>query len=206
MVLRRATHFEYCDRIVNDIGPTAMTPIGYMYKIVAARTDWLTAPSVVDIRSVGSCISDNFDDYIKYWKHNGYWLFDSPEIIEDLAKDAKIDLSGMTLFYYEADEYEFDEMIGEWRAFTAFPSFKTDVQEPADKLLQGFDVVEVSVHGDPGCSPLSCNGLADRLPVNRHCLFDSFEAARDALNQGLFVNCEPGPYRIIAVYTTGAAA
>jgi hypothetical protein len=48
-------------------------------------------------------------------------------------------------------------------------------------------------------------GPAEGLPVNRHCLFDSFEAAKDALKRGLFVNREPGPYRIIAVYTPGAA-
>lgn len=183
-----------------------MTPIGYMYKIVAARPDWLKAPGVADIHSVSACISDNFDDYIKYWKHNGYWLFDEPRIIEDLAKDAKIDLSGMTLFYYEAYEQEFDEKTGTWSAFAAEPDFKTDVRAPADKHLQGFDVVEFSAHNDPGCSPLSCNGLAAELPVNRNCLFDSFEAAKDALDCGLFVNCEPGPYRIIAVYTPGAAA
>lgn len=183
-----------------------MTPIGYMYKTVAARTDWLKATGVVDIYSLSACISDNFDDYIKYWKHNGYWLFDSPRIIEDLAREAKIDLSSMTLFYYEAHEYEFDETAGEWRAFAAFPDFKTDVQAPVDKHLQGFDVVAISVHSDPGCSPLSCNSLAEELPVNRHCLFDNFEAAKDALDRGLFVNCEPGPYRIIAVYTPGAAS
>ena len=172
-----------------------MTPIGYMYKNV-----------VSDIYSVAGCISADFADYINYWKHNGYWLFDAPEIIEDLAKTAKIGLSGKTLFFYETYEQEFAEETGTWSAFAAEPDFKTDVRVPTDKYLQGFDVVEFSCHTNPGCSPLSCNGLADRLPVNRHCLFDSFEAAKDALDQGLFVNCEPGPYRIIAVYTPGTAA
>lgn len=180
-----------------------MTPIGYMYKIVVARPDWLEAPGVVEIRSLSACISDNFADYIRYWKHNGYWLFDAPRIIEDLAKDEKIDLSGMTLFYYEAHEYEFDEKTGTWSAFAAELLFKTDVIAPADKHLQGFDVVAFSTHNDPGCSPLSCNGLAAELPANQHCLFDSFDEAKDALDGGLFVNCEPGPYRIIAVYTPG---
>ena len=183
-----------------------MIPIGYLYKSVAARTDWLKAPGVVDIRSLSGCISTDFADYINYWKHNGYWLFDEPRIIEDLAKDDKIDLSGMTLFYYEAHEHEFDETAGEWRSFAAEPSFKTDVRAPADKHLQGFDVVEFSAHTSPGCSPLSCNGLAKELPVNRHCLFDSFDEAKDPLERGLFKNCEPGPYRIIAVYTPGDAS
>ncbi len=198
-------HFGYDVVIVNDYGPAAMIPIGYMYKSVAARTDWLKAPGVVDIQSVSACISANFDDYIKYWKHNGYWLFDTPKIIEDVAKKAAIDLSGMTLFYYEAYEQEFDEETGTWSSFAAETDVKTDVRVPMDKHLHGFDVVEFSCHTNPGCSPLSCNGVAEVLPVNRNCLFDSFEAAKDALDRGLFENCEPGPYRIIAVYTPGAA-
>lgn len=183
-----------------------MIPIGYMYKTVAARTDWLEASAIADIFSLSGCISEDFADYIQYWQHNGYWLFDEPATIENIAKSAKIDLSGMTLFYYEAYEEEYDETAGEWMTFTPEPSFKTDVRVPADKHLEGFDVVEYSCHTNPGCSPLSCNSLAEELAVNRHCLFDSFEAAKDALDRGLFVNCEPGPYRIIAVYTTGDGA
>ena len=183
--------------------PAAMIPIGYMYKIVVARPDWLKAPGVVDIYSVSACVSDYFDDFIKYWKHNGYWIFDTPRIIEDLAKDANIDLSGMTLFYYEAHEQEFDEKTGKWSAFAADPDLRTDVRVPAEKKLQGFDVVQFCNLSDPGCSPLSCNSLAEKLPVNRVCLFDKFEQAKDALDNGLFVKCEPGPFRIVAVYTTG---
>ncbi len=180
-----------------------MIPIGYMYKIVVARPDWLDSPGVVDIRSISSCISEDFVDFVQYWKHNGYWLFDEPRIIEELANTAKIDLSGMTLFYYEAHEDEFDETAGEWRAFAACHGIETDVRAPVDKQLQGFDVVAISLHSDPGCSPLSCNGLATELPTNRHCLFDSFDEAKDALDGGLFVKCEHGPYRIIGVYTPG---
>lgn len=181
-----------------------MIPIGYMYKTVSAATDWLRNSDVADIYSLSGCISEDFADYIQYWKHNGYWLFDEPEIIESLAKSAKIDLSRMTLFYYEAYEQKFDKKTGEWSAFTADPSFTTDVQTPADKQLHGFDVVEFSIHSDPSCSPLSCNSLAQALPVNRHCLFDSFEQAKDALERGLFEQAEPGPYGIVAVYTTGS--
>lgn len=180
-----------------------MIPIGYMYKIVVSGPDWLNAPDVDNIYSVSACISDNFDDYINYWEHNGFWLFDSPRIIEDLAKKAKIDLSGMTLFYYEAYEYEFEKKTGKWSGFDAFPDFVTKVQAPAKKHLKGFDVVEFGLHSDPGCSPLSCNSLAEGLPVNRVCLFDSFEQAKNALERGQFEHAEPGPYRIIAVYTPG---
>jgi hypothetical protein len=181
-----------------------MIPIGYIYKTVVPRTGWLKTPNVADIYSASGCASEYFDNYYtNYWKHNGYWFFDTPRIIEDLAKTAKIDLSGMTLFYYEAHEQEFDEKTGTWSAFAADSSFKTDVRAPAEKHLWGFDVVQVLVHSDLGCSPLSCNGLAEKLPVNRVCLFDTFEQAKDTLDRGLFVKCEPGPFRIVAVYTPG---
>jgi hypothetical protein len=204
--LRRVALFGYHAIIVNGLEPTVMTPIGYMYKTVAARTDWLEASAITDFFSLSGCISEDFANYIQYWQHNGYWLFDEPAIIEDIAKSAKIDLSGMTLFYYEAYEEEYDEKTGKWMTFTPEPSFKTDVRVPADKQLEGFDVVEYSGHTDPGCSPLSCNSLAEELPVNRHCLFDNFEQAKDALERGRFEHAEPGPYRIIAVYTTGDGA
>ena len=49
-----------------------------------------------------------FDDYVDYWKHNGFWLFDSPEIIHNLAQENSINLAGTMLFYYEVYEKEFD--------------------------------------------------------------------------------------------------
>lgn len=181
-----------------------MIPIGYMYKTVAPAPDWLEAPQVAEICSVSACISADFADYIPYWKHNGYWLFDEPEIIEILAKSENIDLAGMTLFYYEAFEEEFDEKTGKWAAFAAEPSFETNVKAPAEKRLLGYDVVEFFAGTNPGCSLLSCNAMARELPTNRYCLFDDFAQAKAALEEDRFDHCEPGPYRIIAVYTVGA--
>src|SRR3954464_15313648 len=98
-----------------------MIPVGYMYKRVAALPDWLKAENVVDVYSLSHCISDDFADYMHYWKHNGYWLFNSPQAIEAIATKENIDLSGATLFYYEAYEYEFDENAKAWAAFKAEP-------------------------------------------------------------------------------------
>jgi hypothetical protein len=178
-----------------------MIPAGYLYKKVAARPEWLKAGNVADIYSLSGCISEDFADYVNFWKHNGYWLFDSPEVITEIAVSAGIDLSGTTLFYYEVYEYEFDEDTKAWSEFPPEPSFTTDVREPAFKHLEGFDVVTFTARTSPECSPLSCNSLAAEIPVNRHCLFDTFDAAKAALESGLFRNSEPGPYRIFAVYT-----
>jgi hypothetical protein len=172
-----------------------------MAKRVAGRPEWLKAPAVVDIFSVSSCMSADFADYITFWKHNGYWLFDSPGAIRQLARDQSIDLNGTTLFYYEAYELEFDDAENAWRPFHPEPSFTTNVVTPAKKNLEGYDVVTFCMGNEPGCSPLSCNGLAREVETNRHCLLSQLDQAKRLIEEGEFRNSEPGPYRIFAVYS-----
>jgi hypothetical protein len=169
-----------------------------MAKCVAKNPERLKAPQVTDIFSVSNCVSENFADYINYWKHNGYWLFDSPEVIQTLARDNTIDLEGTALFYYEAHEQEFDGVS--WKPFAADPSFPTNIVPPQRKRLAGFDVVTFSNRTNPQCSPLSCNSLANELVTNAQCLFSTFEEAKKNVDTGVFNNSEPGPYRIFAVY------
>jgi hypothetical protein len=175
-------------------------PVGYMAKRVYKRPDWINAPHIADIYSVSGCVSEDFTDYIQYWKHNGYWLFNSPEVIQNIARENSISLDGMSLFYYEAHEMEFD--AEKWTAYTPEPAFPTNVTPPSSKNLEGFDVVTFYSRTSPECSPLSCNSLAKDLSVNSHCLFASFEEAESQLNRGAFTCSEPGPYRIFAVYST----
>jgi hypothetical protein len=176
-----------------------MTPAGYMAKRVQKRPDRFNAPHVVDIYSVSNCNCEDFADYIEYWKHNGYWFFDSPDIIKTVAKENSIQLAGTSLFYYEAYEMEFD---GErWGPWSPEPTFPTNVVLPPRKRLEGFDVVNFTARTSPECSGLSCSGLATELRTNAHCLFDSFEEAETNVTNGAFNESEPGPYRIFSVYS-----
>lgn len=172
-----------------------MTPAGYMAKRVVRRPDWLKANGVEDIYSVSGCLSKDFADYIKFWKHNGYWFFDSPDIIEQVAQEHSIDLAGTTMFYYEVYEQEFDDEKELWRPYQSDQSFTTCIHLPEHKILSGFDVVSSD------CSPLSCNSLADEIQTNSHCLLPDFETAKQLVETGRFKDSEPGPYRIFAVYT-----
>lgn len=176
-----------------------MIPVGYMAKVVSARPDFIKA-NVTDIFSVSSCVSHSFADYINFWKHNGYWLFDSPEAIADVASVNKIDLSGTRMFFYEAYELQYDEEDRKWSKFLPEPSFRTNVKLPAKKILEGFDVVCFLNGNAPECSPLSCNGIADEVPVNSHCLFSTIEDAKSFLESDRDKG-EPGPFRIFAVYS-----
>jgi hypothetical protein len=177
-----------------------MLPVGYMAKRrMQSRPGWAENSAVGEIYSVCDCISRNFSDYIKFWKHNGYWLFDSPEVIKRIATEQHIDLRETSLFYYEAHEMEFD---GErWQSWTCDPSFTTNVVPPSHKRLEGFDVVNFTARTSPECSTLACTDLAKELGTNNHCLFDSFEQAWKQVDEGAFNDCEPGPYRIFAVYS-----
>jgi len=181
-------------------GMNTMIPLGYMYKNISKKPDWIKDSSVEDIYSLSGCISRDFADYIHHWKHNGYWLFDSPEIIQEIAKQQSIDISNCTLFYYEGYEFEYDEDSKEWLSYEPEPSFTTAITQPISRELQGFDVTSFSMHTSPECSPLSCNSLAENIAVNEYCLFSSFEAAKHNLESGKFDKVEPGPFRIIAVY------
>jgi len=178
-----------------------MIPAGYMAKHVEVSPDWLGTPNVRDIYSVSSCVSNAFADYINYWQHNGYWLFDSPDIIQGLAKSNSIPLEETRLFYYEVHELQFNADEGIWESFKPEPSFPLEVAKPVAARLEGYDVVTFFAGNEPECSPLSCNSLAKEIETNRHCLLSSLEEAKDLLEKGQFVECEPGPYRIFAVYS-----
>jgi len=170
-----------------------------MAKRVVAKPHWLPAERVSSIYSVSGCISENFTDYIGFWKHNGYWLFDTPEAIIEIARANNIDLAATVLFFYDVYELQFDG--GEWTPFAPESSFRTNVSVPENKVFEGYDVVTFTVQTSPECSPLSCNALASEVDTNTRCLVQSFERARALLENGTFDNSEPGPYRVFAVYS-----
>lgn len=193
-------------------------PVGYMYKRVAAAPADLPS-HVKAIYSAGTCgaprNSDNFveyPEYIHYSLHNRFCLFDSPAKMEKIAVVEGIDLSEMTLFYYECSALEFDfvlvepddeDEVGEWMELRCWwEECETDIVIPSKANFVGFDVVEFVGASGPECSLLSCSNIATEspIPVNSYCLYDSFEDAKTVLESGIFHKCEPGPYRIFKTY------
>jgi hypothetical protein len=171
-----------------------------MAKRVSLTPEWLKASGVSDIYSVSSCVSDDFGDYIQFWKHNEYGFFNSPADILGVAAAAGIELAGTSLFYYDVHPEEFD---GEtWVGFERGEAAAAiQIIAPKKSHLEGFDVVTFSCGANPECSPLSCNSMATELPTNSHCLFATFHEAWESVNRGVFNDSEPGPYRILAVYS-----
>lgn len=178
-----------------------MIPAGYMYKSVAERPDWRSKNAITRIYSVSPCISRDFAEWIHFWKHNGYWFFDSPSILSDLAVAHGISLDEMTLFYYRVHEKQWHPESRSWLEFSPEPSFTTNVIIPDQHLVAGYDVVTYSTGNSAECSPLSCNLLAEDVPTNEHCLLASLEDAVALIEAGAFRDCEPGPLRVIEVST-----
>ena len=179
-----------------------MIPMGYMAKRVSPPPGYIAAPGLIDVYSVSSCVNDDFAEFIDFWKHNGYWFFDRPEIIDELSRANSVDLTDTKLFYYEA--YEFEYTGREWRSFSPWIGCPgVSVVPPSDSDLEGFDVVTFwpENSSQPLHSPLSCNSLAEEIPTNSHCLLRSFDEAKSALEEGKFAKGEPGPWRIFAVYS-----
>ena len=177
-----------------------MFELGYMANQIASRPDWLAAPNVQDIFAVSNCVSEDFCDYVNFWQHNGFWFFDSPDIVRKTAAENAIDLTDSTLVYYRRYEQQFDGDTKRWERFSADPDVVTNVSVPNERELIGYDVVCYSMQNSPECSPLSCNHDAERLNVNPHCLIDSLDYAIDCLQHGAFDDGEPGPFRIVAVH------
>jgi hypothetical protein len=182
-----------------------MVPAGYMARRVRPRPPSIQNARVADVYSVSGCISPNFADYINDWRHNGYWFFDRPEIIQEVAREHAIDLEGVTLFYFEVYREQFDGASSAWSPIAPEPSFPLDVVVPSRKVLEGYDIVSFFAGSSAECSPLSCNALSDDAraaeAMNAHCLLPSLEHASGLLEGGLFEHGEPGPYRIFAVFT-----
>lgn len=177
-----------------------MIPVGYMAKIVQKKPDWIKSDRVHDIYSVSSCVSEDFCDYINYCKHNGYWFFDSIDIIEKIALENKISLNNVTFFYYECYHRQYDPENNLWESFCPEESLQTNVLVPNKKDFCGYDIVNFYAENGPECSFLSCNSMADEIETNKHFLMDEFDAAKLMLEQDSFKGCEPGPCRIFAVY------
>lgn len=177
-----------------------MIPLGYLAKrIPTERPSWLNAPEVVDVCSVSGCVNDTLVFYdLPDCSHNGYGMYDSPELIAFTARQNKIDLAGSRLFFYEGYESELDG--DEWIPVLPDDGFETEVILPTAKELVGFDIVTL-IDGPNSHSPLSCNSIAEEVRTNQHCLLDTLDEALTALMSGAFEKAEDGPYRVYAVYS-----
>ena len=169
-------------------------PIGYELKLVVAPSrEWLDVPNVEEICSVSNCISKEPLRGRYTWVNFEVGLFESPE----LARKDVVNLDEYTLFGYEAYPVVF---LPDGQKPWLLPTLNV---EPFSSrmIFIGHDIVGRSnKFYNFGCSPLSCNRLAEEIAVNRYCLIDSFEDAYQAAIRFGQEQPEPADYHLLSVY------
>ena len=72
-----------------DQSPAATNPepvfIGYFARPTTRRTNWPNSMTVEEICSASICMSGCEWDWINEWRHNGMWVYDSPETALDVV-------------------------------------------------------------------------------------------------------------------------
>lgn len=173
--------------------------IGYFPKKTMGRDEWFGNASVEEVCSVSNCMSKAPEDWLNYWKHNAYGLYDTEEQAWAIVRNDPVsyDMYGYRLF-----PFVFDGGAG-----TSMSVQPTAIAQLAEYDFLGYDPVsrEEAFTIEFGHSPLSCNKGFEQYPVNRFCLLDRLEdawlgtaeIAKAAQAMGAW---EPGPYYLCEVY------
>ena len=201
--------------------PSETILIGYLPKRIVDLTGDVHAPrypGVDEICSVSECFSKSPPDWVDCWLHNtDTWLFDSPGAVWWVVPE--VERERYRLYAYRLLPTLFHES-GKETGLT-LPEIKA-VPIPASFIRIGYDAVvhlteylrqarrligETEDEPDSplsfGCSPLSCNYMAEVYPVNRYCLVDDPDTALAMARDFASGNCEPGPYCVVEVWAQG---
>ena len=190
--------------------------IGYLPKRIVDLTGDVDAPrfpGVEEICSVSECFSKSPPDWVDCWLHNtDTWLFDDPGAAWWVVPEAERER--YRLYAYRLLPTLFHDS-GEETGLT-LPEIKA-APIPASFVRIGYDAVEhlteymrrlgKAPEEDSslsfGCSPLSCNLMAEEYLANRYCLVDDKDTALAMARDFAIGNCEPGPYCVVEVWTQG---
>jgi len=169
-----------------------LTLVGYFLKgtSLPSGCDWLPS-SVVEICNVSHCHNPPPWGWIDKWWHNDFGFFNSRDDARTIFGNPP---QGYRLFGYRLLSVRFDE---ERREPYTIPQLS--VEPLSDRFVSlGFDVTSKSdSHFE--CSPLSCNGMANEVPVNRSCLLDTLSEAESFAERCAREQPEPGQYFVVEV-------
>lgn len=156
-----------------------------------------------EIASVSDCLSKRADKWVERWDFNRatFWNTESEAwaCVPDKSKaEFRIFACGILPLLFDTSGIE--------KQVTIDQLFPADMPELPSALPPyrrlGYDVVERDVATGMlgfGCSPLSCNGMAESIRVNESCLIDDVETALAAARRFGIEQPEPGPYVIVEV-------
>ena len=176
--------------------------VGYFPKATAVPAAWTHALHVQAICSVSHCIGKPPPKWMERWTHNQFGFFNTRAdalavVNSELVPSEVVPSDGdkVQLFAYRLLPLRF--VKGDSERF-GIGELSVEPLGP-NPISLGFDVVSRSVSDFFECSPLSCNGMAAEVPVNRDCLIDHLSQALETATQFSRTEPEPGPYYVIEV-------
>ncbi len=166
----------------------------------------MTAPfagQVRQIASVSECLAKRPDEWVKRWDFNRATCWNTEAEAWACVRDES--KSDFNLFAYLILPLLFDKS-GIETPVTVDDLFPKDMPalpaKPAPYDWIGYDVVERDAATGRlgfGCSPLSCNGMAEIIPVSEFCLLGDLQSALSTALRFGTGQPEPGPYVVIEV-------
>jgi hypothetical protein len=171
--------------------------IGYFPKKVVQRSASLKAAHVTAVRNASGCLSSGPPGWIQHWTHNEMWVYST------------IDAALAVMPQDERGEYELQayRMLAiRWDAgrgmSIVLPTLNVEAV-PASFHSVGFDAVSIQAGvAGFGCSPLSCNAMAEEIETNEHCLLPTQQLAEHTALRFSIDEPEPGPFYVIEVLLT----
>ena len=175
-----------------------------------AKRPWVPDPGwlpsqqtgVAVVCSVSDCLSKPPEDWIVRWDFNRAACYDTEEAA---AKTIPQGEQGQyVLFAYSLVPYTVDRSGRRVPADVdrLFPTTLPPLPQSmglAGYTGLGYDVVSFGRSSFFECSPLSCNGMAAEIAVNRYCLIDRIDDALDVARRFEEEQPEPGTYLVIEV-------
>jgi len=188
--------------------------LGYCAKATwIPREEWRSAWSahVGEIASVSECLSARAPNWVDRWDFNRSTCWN-----DEASALAAVPAAGLPHFRVfccrlvpilsgtsgDPAGVSIDDLFAD-----SLPSLPNEPDLSNYRSL-GYDIVESPQTPSIlafGCSPLSCNGMAEEIAVNRYCLLDDLDTAFAIAKRFGVEEPEPGPYVIIEVLSRSEA-
>ena len=197
-----------------DAGRPGFVFLGFCAKeIFTPDEEWRRAGAsqVRLIASVSECLSKRAPQWVDRWDYNRATCWNTETEAWAAVPDGE--RAAFAIAVYRVLPLLFDTSGAEHPVAVddlfsrEMPDLPTEPVPPHYSRI-GFDIVERNAAMGMlgfGCSPLSCNVMAETIGVNQVCLLDDLETALAAARKFGIEQPEPGPYVIVEVLAPRSA-
>ncbi len=166
--------------------------VGYFPHRTNLPTGLSFPTNVTELCSVSHCLNPAPENWVEHWRHNDLGFFNTrQDALSILTRDA----TGFSLFAYRLLPIRY--LKDQAQRFEIMD--QDDDPLPPSFISLGFDVVNKTFSAFFECSPLSCNGMANEVAVNRFFLLGTLDEAIAFAERCAREEPEPGPFYVVEV-------